>query len=186
MAKAEPGYYLAETNLYGNGVFVRSPIPKGVLICTLGGDHVSLDEMVMRVLSGDEAINNPLQVGMQQYIICDEISRSFNHSCSPNTIACGKSDLISIREIATGEEITFDYSLTIAPTDWQMDCLCGSASCRKVASDVSTVPDEILKGYFDAGLLQDYMREILPDILAGTYVIPQFELDALNRLSGSR
>ena len=177
--------YISKTDSYGNGVFAAKQIPKGTLIHELDGDHVTLAGMVERVLNGDEKINDPLQIGMENYIILDEASRSFNHACSPNAVVCGKSDLISIRDIAADEEITYDYSLTIAPTDWHMDCLCGSASCRKVAGDVSSVPKELLRGYFDAGLLQDYMREILPDILAGSYVIPQFEIDALNRLTGS-
>jgi hypothetical protein len=177
--------YISKTVLCGNGVFASRKIPKGTLIHQLDGDHVTLEVMVERVLSGDEKINDPLQVGMTNYIILDDTSRSFNHACSPNAVICGMSDLISIRDIVADEEITFDYSLTIAPTDWHMDCLCGSASCRKVASDVRSVPKAILEGYFGVGLLQDYMREIVPEILAGTYVIPQFEIDALNRLAGS-
>lgn len=177
---------VSETNTYGLGVFASSFIPKGEIVYNLDGHHVCLDEMINRVLDGDEAINDPLQIGMQEYIILDFTSHSFNHNCSPNAIVCGKSDLISIRDISIGDEVTFDYSLTIAPTDWRMECKCGSPLCRGVASDVSTVPRAVLLEYFNAGLLQDYMREILPNVIDGTYRIPQFEIDALKKLSEGR
>ena len=183
MKKSNIYIYISKTDSYGNGVFAAKHIPEGTLIHELDGDYVTLEGMVERVLTGGKEINDPLQIGNEKYIILDDTSRSFNHACSPNAVICGKSDLISIYDIAAGEEITYDYSLTVAPTDWHMDCLCGSASCRKVASDVSSVPKALLQGYFDAGLLQDYMRDIVPDILAGSYVIPQFEIDALNRLA---
>lgn len=142
--------------------------------------------MIRRVLDKGEAINDPIQIGMREYIILDFTSHSFNHACSPNTIVCGKSDLISIKNIVIGDEITYDYSLTIAPTDWRMECKCGSPTCRSVASDVSAAPRVVLLKYYNAGLLQDYMREILPDVIDGTYRMPQFEIDALKKLSEGR
>ena len=54
-----------------------------------------------------------------------------NHSCVPNLvvdIAEGHVFFVSLREIATGEELLLDYRVGgDAP---QMPCRCGAASCR--------------------------------------------------------
>lgn len=51
-----------------------------------------------------------------------------NHSCDPNCIMVNKI-LFAIKDIKTGEQITYDYSNFIYD-DWYMDCLCGSENCK--------------------------------------------------------
>jgi hypothetical protein len=54
-----------------------------------------------------------------------------NHSCSPNAELrlLGGFYLYSLKEIAAGEEVTFDYA-TLYPPAWSMKCRCGSPACR--------------------------------------------------------
>ena len=54
-----------------------------------------------------------------------------NHSCSPNAMVnVNTLQLIALKNIEAGEEITFDYETT----DWSMkepfNCNCGSTNCR--------------------------------------------------------
>jgi D-alanine-D-alanine ligase len=52
-----------------------------------------------------------------------------NHSCEPNTGFRGL-DLVALREIATGEELTLDYGTFCDEGMEPFECRCGSAACR--------------------------------------------------------
>ena len=66
-------------------------------------------------------------------------ARFINHSCSPNSEAVldrGRIHIEALRDIAPGEEITYDYALTLErpPTPAEKrrhPCRCGSPNCRK-------------------------------------------------------
>ena len=52
-----------------------------------------------------------------------------NHSCSPNTAFSGL-DIIALRDIAAGEELTLDYSSFYDVHMEPFECHCGSPDCR--------------------------------------------------------
>jgi D-alanine-D-alanine ligase len=52
-----------------------------------------------------------------------------NHSCNPNTAFEGL-NLIALRDIRRGEELTLDYTLLCDETMIPFECACGSANCR--------------------------------------------------------
>lgn len=52
-----------------------------------------------------------------------------NHSCEPNTAFRGL-DLVALREIARGQELTLDYSDLCDETMVPFECRCGSPRCR--------------------------------------------------------
>ncbi len=52
-----------------------------------------------------------------------------NHSCHPNTAFAGL-DLIALREIRAGEELTFDYAKLCNETMTPFQCTCGASNCR--------------------------------------------------------
>jgi len=135
-----PKLEVRDTKKYGKGIFAGENIKRSQLIYVLNGEKISLEELVRRVTDGNEKIDDPLQIGRKTYIDLDRLSRSLNHSCNPNAGLKKKSALISLRNIKKGEEITYDYSATIAPTLWSMKCKCSSKNCRKVLGDVLTAP----------------------------------------------
>lgn len=53
-----------------------------------------------------------------------------NHSCSPNTAYKGL-NLVAIRQISAGEELTMDYSELLNESAETFDCQCGAPCCRK-------------------------------------------------------
>lgn len=59
----------------------------------------------------------------------DEV-RFINHSCDANVKNFGKFDKAA-RDIRKGEELTYDYSILVAP-DERIRCRCGSKNCRKI------------------------------------------------------
>ncbi|GDY00730.1 hypothetical protein LBMAG49_00590 [Planctomycetota bacterium] len=55
--------------------------------------------------------------------------RYLNHSCEPNAFLRGR-DLVALRQIARGEQITFDYSANEFDMATPFLCACGARQCR--------------------------------------------------------
>ncbi len=177
-------FAIRETGKYGKGAFAVRKITKGEVIHAFNGETLDYRDLVERVNSGKENIDDPLQVGKRTYIDLDRVSRTFNHSCEPNAAFRKRSELFAIRDILNDEEITFDYSLTIAPTTWHMRCTCGAAHCRGLLGDVLSIPAVARARYRRLGAVQDYMKRLLDSIERdGTYRMPQYEITSLKSLS---
>jgi len=104
---------IKKSNIAGNGVFAKNKIKKSEIIYFLDGELCSLDEIIRRINEGKEKLFDPLQVGDEEYLDLDEVSRTFNHLCEPNAYIKGKNNLIALRNILPSEEITYDYSTTM-------------------------------------------------------------------------
>lgn len=170
-----------KTNKYGKGVFSASDIKKGEVIKVLKGRRLDVYEVWSQILSGKIGVDYPLQIGRRTHIILDPISRLFNHSCEPNAAIRKNSELFALRDIRIGQEITFDYSLTCAPTDdWSMRCFCGSKICRHVIGDILTISKTRLEYYQKEGALQTYMKRLLPDIIKKRNAIAFYDRKAIS------
>ena len=67
-----------------------------------------------------------------------------NHSCDPNTGFRSQLSLVAIKDIKSGEEITFDYAFTESFME-DFQCRCGSADCRKTITQNDWQKEEIQK-----------------------------------------
>lgn len=114
----------------GCGVFAVERIVQGELVSLWGGKIVrrqdldpSMPRFTQRVLQMDEDL----------YLLTAEEKEPndcFNHSCEPNLGFFGQIGLVALRDIASGEELTFDYAMSDGGPYDEFDCLCGSAHCR--------------------------------------------------------
>lgn len=175
-------FTIQNTGKYGKGVFSTRPYSKGEVVHTLSGNKLTLEQIVARVVSGNENEDDIFQIGKRRYYDLNEISRLFNHSCNPNMGIRKTSELFALRDIDKGEQLTYDYSTSVAPTDWIMRCHCGEKNCRRKIQDITTIPRKQLEYYVANGALQNYMKPILSQILKGTYKIPDYEKEALSKL----
>jgi len=176
-------FVIKSTRKYGKGVFAARDIAKGEVVHLFRGKTLDARELVDRINSGEENIDDPLQVGKRTYLDLDEVSRTFNHSCDPNAALRKRSELFAIRDIPKGAEITYDYSATIAPTTWKMRCACAGRNCRKVLGDVLSIPKATRTKYRKLGAMQDYMKNLLDGIgRGGIYHMPTYETAALKLL----
>jgi uncharacterized protein len=151
----------------GVGVFALQDIPEGILVHRMEGELSTLDEMIARVHTGDEAASDPFQIEDDLFLDLEETSRSFNHSCNPNVYVRGKNELVALRPIPKGEEITFDYATTMRYDAekilasghelWTCTCLCGAANCRGIIHEFKTLPQEIQEYYVGHRYLPDFM-----------------------------
>ena len=153
------------STIAGRGVFAEVDIRKGELIHRMGGRRVSLLGCIAAALTGAIRIGDPLPIRKYEYVVLDEFSILFNHSCGANAGIANEVNLIALIDIARGTEITFDYSMTLRASVLtafrKMPCGCGAPSCRKTIGDIGTVPDEQVERYLQAGALQDFIIDSL-------------------------
>lgn len=180
--KKSPLLEVRQTGKYGAGVFATEDIKKGTIIHILAGEKVSHKEALRRVLGEQENLDDIFQIGKRTYIDLNEHSRIFNHSCDPNAGLRKTSEMFALRDIKKGEEITYDYSLTIAPTEWEMKCKCGSPKCRGILGDITSIPKKQLERYEKMGAIQKYMQPILIQVKNKIYKMPKYEMEALEKL----
>jgi SET domain-containing protein len=117
--------------IHGLGGFASKIIPSGTRIIEYVGENISKSEAVRRCAAGNEYIFSLSETEDLDGNVTWNPARLLNHSCSPNCeveIAEGRIWLVSIREIAAGEEITFNYGYDLE--DYQnYPCRCGSPGC---------------------------------------------------------
>lgn len=186
MKKINERLAIQNTSKYGKGVFAIKDIKKGEVVWILAGRRMDIKDLVNKVNKGNELIDDPFQIGRRTYLDLDNVSRTFNHSCDPTCGIRKNSEMFALRDIHKGEEITYDYSLTIAPTDWKMRCKCGSKNCRKIIGDVRSIPKSRRRDYTKQKAAQRYMRALLKEIDNGVYVVPTYELVALEKLGKNK
>jgi uncharacterized protein len=125
----------------GCGVFARQEIPRGERLAVFGGRIMRIDDML------------DIPVEMQRYTMQieerfvlgpatnePEDTDFFNHSCDPNSGFKGTVFLVAMRDIRAGEEVTFDYCMTVSESVgstmvFRMECRCGSSLCRTVITE---------------------------------------------------
>ena len=115
------------TSNMGQGVFATAPIAAGMTLVPCGGWLATTAEL------DDDW--HAMQVGPDLWLCSsgDNLDDYINHSCEPNAaFVNGEPVLIALRDIAPGEQITWDYSTSLAEAGWTLECLCGSASCRSI------------------------------------------------------
>ncbi len=93
-----------------------------------------------------------------------------NHSCDPNCrleFRGGQVFLAALRDIAPGEELTFDYATTTtragveAFPGWRFSCLCGASNCRGEVSSAEELPPERVAFYQSVGALAPHVERRL-------------------------
>jgi SET domain-containing protein len=118
---------IRETQRTGRGVFATKIIPAGSWILEFEGQQCKSKDLPPDSLA--------MQIGDDLWLWSDGtlLDDCVNHSCDPNSgFAHNDPVLYALRDILPGEEVTWDYSTSIAEKGWGLDCLCGSKRCRGV------------------------------------------------------
>ncbi|MDB9518120.1 SET domain-containing protein-lysine N-methyltransferase [Roseofilum reptotaenium CS-1145] len=128
--------------------------------------HATVNLMPGQVISrfgAKEIRNQPsyltVQIHRDRHIMLDpEWLQYINHSCNPNVVFnTSKQDVIAVRPLEKGEEITFFYPSTEWLMDRAFDCLCNSDNCLGTIQGAAHLPLEILTNY----QLSDYIQQEL-------------------------
>lgn len=89
-----------------------------------------------------------------------------NHCCEPNCGLRAWPDgfaMIALRDIAAGEELTYDYSTHQEHPLEDMTCGCGAATCRGVVRSFSKLPKALQRRYLDLGIVADFAASVAED-----------------------
>jgi hypothetical protein len=83
-----------------------------------------------------------------------------NHSCAPNAFFdTTNKQLVCIKPIENGEDITFFYP----SAEWEMDqsfvCNCGSTDCTNVVKGAKFLPENLLNKYQFTDFIQQKLNE---------------------------
>ena len=144
--------FVVKDCITGRGVFATAPIFTGALIMHYTGPLLRYSQTSPTTLA--------LQIGPDLYIGESGNADDFvNHSCSPNAgMQIDGTDvrLVAVADIATGEQITFDYSTTMDEDDFEFDCLCGSPICRGRIRDFKRLPESLRGRYARLGIVPVY------------------------------
>ncbi|MEI6533107.1 MAG: SET domain-containing protein-lysine N-methyltransferase [Candidatus Roizmanbacteria bacterium] len=128
---------------------------------TIITENEAEDLFVRREVDGDDFLN----YDDTHFLLLDEDSRQFNHSCSPNVGLNDDLQLFALTDIKKGEEIAYDYSTTVGIDydEWFMDteCNCQSTNCRKIIGCISTLSEETIISYKTKGAIRKYISDQL-------------------------
>jgi hypothetical protein len=152
-----------DSSTHGGGIFARAAIRKDERLAIFGGKIMLIDEMLdipVEMQGFTMQIEERFVLGPAGTI--PEDTDFFNHSCDPNSGFKGQVFLVAMRDICAGEEVTFDYAMTVAESVgsemvFSMECGCGSALCRKSITEQDWKLPELQERY--RGYFSPYIQE---------------------------
>jgi uncharacterized protein len=133
---------IRSSSIHAAGCYTTSSIAKGVKVVEYTGPRISKREADARF--EDSRITYLFGIGDGSTVINGMgVAMYINHSCDPNCETeevDGRVWIMSLRSIAPGEELTYDYNLYDGDED-DARCHCGAGNCRKTMYS----PEEIAR-----------------------------------------
>lgn len=142
--------YSCSASHHGHGVIATDSLMAGESILYFSGRRISAQLA--------ESTPYALQVSETEFIEVLGTEKYVNHHCEPNCGIRRGNELVALRNIKSGEEITFDYSTCMLEGHgWTMPCECLSPNCRKYIGDFDTLPLHLQLFYWSQGLVTDFI-----------------------------
>jgi SET domain-containing protein len=143
---------MQESSTQGQGLYAVAPIYEGETVVVWGGGViVPNNEYELGFTKGlyqpESGIHyDEDHMWTQLATEPDFEDAAINHSCEPNLWFENGWPLVARRDIATGEEITFDYA---TGETWPMHsrCCCGAKNCREYITGEEWKDAEYVKRY---------------------------------------
>jgi SET domain-containing protein len=125
------GLIIRSSAIHGTGCYTDAPIRKGETVAEYTGRQLSKEEADAAYQAS--SITYLFGLGDGSIVIEGNCTAMYiNHSCDGNCETSeveGRVWITAIREIAAGEEITYDYCLYDGGEDEAL-CNCGAKKCR--------------------------------------------------------
>ncbi len=126
-----PGLIIRSSEIHAAGCYTTRPIRKGRRIVEYDGPRMT--KAVADIRYADRWVTYLFGYGDGDMVIDGFGTAMFiNHCCDPNCETLdeeGHIFIVAMRDIAAGEELTFEYNLWDSDDDDQ-DCYCGVPTCR--------------------------------------------------------
>ena len=126
-----PRLLIRSSSIHAAGCYTLDPIPRGRRVLEYDGPRIPKE------LADERYADRPVTylfgiAGFTDVIDGFGTAMFINHSCAPNCETVehrGKIWIKAIRDIAPGEELTYEYNLYDSDED-NCDCYCGAKPCR--------------------------------------------------------
>ena len=142
-AKSGRRLQVRRSGVHGKGVFALVDLPAGETLIEYKGERISWDEALRRHPHDPSDPNHTFYFHIDAERVIDaahggNAARWINHRCAPNCEAeerDGRIYIKALRDIAAGEELSYDYGLVIderytPALKAQFPCWCGAPTCR--------------------------------------------------------
>lgn len=160
--KLHPDVTIGPSTLHGQGTFATRHLGQGTLLLVIGGHLATLEEEA-KLPQGMQDAGVQIASNLVLTPRISELAGSINyvnHCCNPNSGFQGQIFLVAIRDIAQGEEITFDYAMCLGDgphaAPYKLECHCGSAQCRGWITDTDWMIPDLQTRY--QGFFQPYLQ----------------------------
>jgi uncharacterized protein len=140
----------------GMGVFAIEPVAGGEILAMWGGRIVPVQEIYQ---FNEQQRHYVIQVEEGLFLTPSdptEAAEYVNHSCDPSAGLNGQIALVALRDIASGEEICFDYAMSESHSLFEFECRCGSPRCRGWLRADDWLDPELQRRY--AGYFSPYLQ----------------------------
>lgn len=159
-----PSIEVREGGIQGLGLFAIAPIPAGTILWRADPvpPRFHIDEINSwpaekraRFLRHSTQVDTDWHAGFLEG--ATDSGDYMNHSCDPTAWFEDPFTIAARRDIAPGEEITFDYAMSEIREDFGLNCGCGSTLCRGriTPHDYRIRPE----------LRERYGRHVLPHVM---------------------
>ena len=117
----DPPFEIRESPMQGLGAFATHPIPEGMRLIEYAGERLTPTEADARYPDVTGERHHTFLFAIDDDVVIDaavngNAARFINHSCSPNCDAViddGRIWIETIRDIAVGEELAYDYAYVL-------------------------------------------------------------------------
>jgi hypothetical protein len=140
----------------GQGLFAAKAIKRGTVILKIWGKTLCFDQTIR--LKNKESYC--LQIERNKYIALHYPIFLSNHSCNPNCGINKNLEFITLKDIAAGKELRWDYSTSMMERCWTMQCSCGEENCRGLITDFDLIPEQTQKRYIEMGIVMPYILDM--------------------------
>ena len=133
----------------GRGLFAKAEFKRGEIVVVKGGyvlTRQQRDEIGRQLGPSEIQITEDLFIGPARTSEREGGMMHLNHSCEPNLGLQGQIVFVALCDIASDEELTFDYAMN-DDEPGEMRCRCGAASCRGTISGTDWQRPEIRRKY---------------------------------------
>jgi uncharacterized protein len=152
-----PKTKIAKSPIEGRGLFATRRIRKGEIVAVKGG-HVLDCRTLARTRAQTPAsyvqIEDGFYVGARARREVAANKLFINHSCEPNVGIRGQVTFVALRDVAAGEELTYDWAMEENHPTRTM-CRCGARRCRRILTGQDWKRPALqrrYRGYFSAYL----------------------------------
>jgi len=131
------------SGVHGKGVYALQPLAKGETLIEYKGERITWPQALKRHPSNPDDPNHTFFFHIDDDHVIDagvggNAARWINHACNPNCEADeqdGRVFIKALRSIKPGEELFYDYGLTIddrytPKLKREYACRCGARNCR--------------------------------------------------------